>query len=300
MKKQILLFTVVAGMAAIVLTSGKNGAGFQKGYNSTGSETGLGNLNGCNATGCHGTTASTDITLSVELDSAGVPQNYYTPGGLYTIKLTGTNTSSTTYPKYGFQLSAIKGSTSVVTPVNAGTLQSTGLPTNVRFTAPTVNFVCSLVEHSNPLPATTLGGAQGGTYVVSFNWTAPVAGTGTVSLWGAINVCNDDNLSTGDKWNLNKKVLSEGVLSVPEMAADIKINAYPNPVTDKLHLQIQNASGTYKLNVFDISGKTVLATTIAVKGTNPVNINSANWAPGSYHVVLEKDGARKVIRVVKQ
>lgn len=303
MKKKSVLFIAVASMAAFMLTSGKNGSGFEKGYNATGSETGLGNINGCKASGCHGTTATPGITLALELDSNGVPQTYYMPGGVYTIKVKGTNTTTTTYPKFGFQVSCIKGSSAVSTPVNAGTMQSTGLPTNVRFTAPTVNFVCSLVEHSNPMPATTLGGGTGGTYVTSFNWIAPVAGTGTVSIWAALLASNDNTLETGDVWNTTKIIINEGIgtLGTHAPQAEISLKAYPNPVTDHVTLQVVNgAAGDYNVNVLDMMGRSVASKIITVNGTSETNISTGNWAPGTYHVVVTKDGSQKVITVVKQ
>jgi hypothetical protein len=303
MKKRILLFTLVAGIGTVVLTSGQNGAGAESGYNATGSETGHGNINGCKAAGCHGTTATTGITVKLELDSAGVPRHYYTPGITYTVKITGTNTTSAAnLTHFGFQVSCITGSSAVATPTNAGTFASTGLPSGVRYTpailTPTIQFVCNLIEHNTPIAATTGTGGTGTTYVESFQWTAPVAGTGTISFWGALNAVDFNHAVTGDFWNTTNLVVTEGhwsVTSVASIANEVSFKAYPNPVSNSLNLQSENA-GTYNVHVYDLNGR--IYANEQVSGLSSA-INTSNWTPGLYQVVLEKDGNRQVIPVVK-
>ncbi len=313
MKKQILLFTGIAGIAIVTLTSGQNGAGSESGYNCTGSETGLGNAKGCASTGasCHGTAGAptAGITLSIELDSAGVPTTHYKGGKTYTVKITGTNTTSNTLPKFGFQISCIKGTDSVTTPVNAGTFSAAGLPTNVRYTpailTPTALFAANVVEHSNPITATSGSGGSGTTYVESFSWTAPAAATGTVSFWLALNAVNDDGHATNaDKWNTAKAIISEwpSFLGVAETVPAYTLKAFPNPVTNNLHIEIGNATaGSYVLQVFDLNGRIVAQDNVSVSGGGQLtNINPSSWPPGIYQLAITKDGNQKVISVVKQ
>jgi hypothetical protein len=304
MKKRILLFTAVAGMATFMMTSGTNGAGNGKGYDCTGAETGLGNVSGCSASGCHGTTATTGITVAMELDSAGVATTHYVPGHTYTVKITGTNTTSNSLPIFGFQVSCIKGSTTLDTPVNAGTFATTGLPASVRYTAAQAgNFVCNVIEHGSPISATTGGGATGSTYVESFNWTAPAAGTGTISFWGCLMGCNGDNGRGGDFWNTTQITITErATTEVGSVTNEMKVTAYPNPTTTNLNVQLNNAqAGTYSLIVSDINGKSIVTDNITVNGTSSTtNINTSNWAAGVYHIVLQKEGFSKTISVVKK
>src|ERR1700753_1455192 len=119
MKKRILLFTAVAGIAIISLTSSDSGAGHGSGFDCTGAETANSNGAGCSKTGssCHSTAATAGIQVVLALDSAGTAITHYTPGVTYTLKITGTNTTSATLPKFGFQAACIKGSTAAGTPV---------------------------------------------------------------------------------------------------------------------------------------------------------------------------------------
>jgi type IX secretion system substrate protein len=313
MKKKILLFTGAALIAVMALTSGKNGAGHEAGYNCTGSETGLGNAKGCSSTGasCHGTAGSPTpgITVAVELDSAGIPTTHYKAGKTYTVKITGVNTTSNVLPKFGFQVSCIKGSDSVTTPVNAGTFASTGLPTNVRYTGailtPTAFFAANLVEHSDPITATSGAGGSGTTYAESFSWTAPAAATGTISFWAALNaVDGDDHAGATDKWNTAKAVISEwpSYLSIAETAPAFSIKAFPNPVSSNLNVQIDNAAtDSYTLYIFSLDGKIISNERAEVSGNNPmISIGTAGWTPGIYELVAAGGGNQQVIPIVKQ
>ena len=309
MKKKILLCTAVAGMAAAILTSGKNGAGAEKGYDCTGAETGLGNSSGCaTVAGCHGGSANSGLTLLLTLDSAGgVSTTHYIAGMTYTVTITGTNTTATTYDTFGFQVSCIEGSIAATTPNNAGTFQATGLPAHVRYTAApgSPDFVCNVIEHNDPIPATTGTGGTGTTYAASFTWTAPVGGTGVVSFWGAMNIAPggaDTGVSTGTIWNTTKLIVADWhATGIANVVNQISVTAFPNPVINNLSLQMDNAQpGIYSLEVFDINGKIVTTENIAVNATSHTStINASNWTPGTYHVVVEKDGSRQMIPVVK-
>jgi len=312
MKKKILLFTLVAGFSLAILTSGRNGAGAEKGYDCTGAETGLGNFTGCGgASGCHSTTASAGIAIGLELDSAGVPTTHYKGGMSYTVKITGTNNTTSTLTKFGFQVSCITGTTAVTTPTNAGTFASTGLPASVRYTAASLpsEFACNLIEHSDPIPATTGGGSTGSTYVESFPWTAPASGTGAVSFWGVLNAVlgvglDTNSASTSDLWNSTHIAIQEWTTpsSVANVMNNISVIAFPNPVSNTLQLQMdETTEGTYALQVFGMDGRMVANDNIAVSGKSyTTSLNTSNWTPGMYSIVLSKDGGRKVIAVVKQ
>lgn len=304
MKKTVITSILVGGISVIMLTSGKNGAGVESGYNATGSETGLGNTNGCKAGGCHGSTATTGITIAIELDSAGVATTHYVAGATYTVKITGTNTTSNSLPKYGFQVSCIKDTVAQVTPVNAGTFATTGLPAGVRHTAPVAsNFVCDLIEHSTPLAPTTGTGGTGTVYSTSFQWTAPASGTGPISFWAALNAVNNNNNVSGDDWNTTKLVVLERP-ATSEVASLSSINygtAFPNPVNNLLHLSLSNVhQGECTIRVFSIDGKIVTDRKMEITNAQQLDITTSLWAPGLYEVVIEQNDGRQIIPVVKQ
>jgi len=308
MKKKILLFAMVAGLGSLTISSWKTGAAFNVGAECTGAETGLSNPTGCSIGGssCHNTSATTGITVAIELDSAGIATAHYKGGMAYTIKITATNTTSNTLPAFGFQVGVIEGSTAVFTPMNAGTWTSTGLPTGVRYTpAVAGSFVVSVMEQSTPLSPTSGTGATGTTYVESLKWTAPVAGTGTISIWSAVNAVNNNGVQdAGDLWNTNHAVINEWPArsAVSNVVNNINIKVYPNPTINNLNLQFDNSqSGIYAIRVYDLSGRIIYNENLEVNGSGQlININTANWALGMYEVVMEKEGDRQIIPVVKQ
>jgi hypothetical protein len=307
MKKRILLFTAIAGMCYLIFCSYQTGPG-ANGYECTGAETDGGNPTGCSAgaSTCHGApnNPTASIGVSIALDSAGIPMHYYTGGVTYKVKITGTNGSTDSLPRFGIQMGAIKGTTTSATPVNAGTWSST-TPANTHYTPAGSFFLVNVVEHSSPLLPTTGTGRTGSTIVDSFTWTAPPAGTGLISIWGAVNAVNFNTVAdAGDLWNTAHIVIPEGraSLSVASVAEDMNIKAFPNPTTGNLNLHLDNAQpGAYALQVIGLNGSTFVNQNIEVNSVSQATvINTGNWAPGLYSVVVEKDGIRKTTLVVKQ
>lgn len=111
---------------------------------------------GNNCTSCHGGTATT----SVGLITSNIPASGYVPGTTY--QITATNTLSGS-GKYGFEVSPQNASGAQLGTLAAGT--GSKLVGNGKY-----------VTHSN---ATIANNAW------TFNWTAPVAGTGDVTFYGA-------------------------------------------------------------------------------------------------------------------
>lgn len=166
--------------------------GYKAGYAASGSGNGTGSR-GSSGCSCHGT--NNNLAVTMELDSAGVPVTSYVPGKSYTVKINAVNNGSTSYPKYGFQMSTVKATGAGTTSaVQAGTWTTT-LPTGVRAT--TLNSLNLIEQNALLLPASGTGG-NGTVYTQSIAWTAPVAGTGSIKLYGVLNGCNGNNNDTGD------------------------------------------------------------------------------------------------------
>ncbi len=301
MKKKILLFTAIAGMGYVIFTSATSGPA-RSGYDCTGAETACtgsyANPSGCAAAaGCHGSAATSTITATIELDSAGVAKTQYKPGVTYTVKITGNNGSSTTFTKYGFQLTSIKGAASAATVSNAGTW-STTVPTGTHLQAPGTYTLITIAEHSAPI---TMSGTS---FSQSFTWTAPATGTGTISFWGAANFVNNDGRANApDFWNTGSLVVTEMPASTTSIASTAtgSFKAFPNPVNNTLNLEFGNTeAGAYSVNVFDMSGKCISNQNIDATSANYVtSLNTSNWTAGIYNVVLENNGTRTVTSVVK-
>ncbi len=319
MKKRILLFTAVAGIGYLMFSSHSAGPAAHQ-YDCSGADvnTASGNPAGCSSGGgCHSSAATAGIGVVIELDSAGVVASstasgtgHYKPGFTYQVKITGTNTTSSSLPKWGFQVAATKGATAsstASTSINAGTLQSTGLPAGLSYwNAPgsSSTFYANVVGHNMRLSPASGTGGTGTTYIDSFTWTAPVSGTGIVSVFGALNAVNNNGgADNGDLWNTAQLVLNEitAPSAVASITGNISVTAYPNPVNNELNLQIDNAlPGAYSYQVFDVMGRNMGGGSIEMNAaSNKATINTSNWAYGTYNVVIEKDGVRQVTRVVK-
>lgn len=75
----------------------------------------------------------------------------------------------------------------------------------------------------------------------------------------------------------------------------VKVQAYPNPVTDLL--KINTSSNAKTISVFDISGKNILTQT-ANSSNNEVNMSKVT--PGTYVVVIETETGKESIKVIKK
>jgi Secretion system C-terminal sorting domain/Reeler domain len=293
MKKKFLLFSVLGGLSVCVLSSSHSGVGISQGYDCTGAETGLGNSAGCS---CHGGSATSTVIVNIALDSAGVPTTHYKAGMTYNVVLTSTNSLSLS--KFGFQLGCITGTAAVTTPTNAGTFDTTGLPTSTRYTAASSgNFVLNMIEQSN-----TITGSAG-TFVDSFSWTAPAAGTGAVSFWAVVNAVNGNGGTSGDKWNTNSAAINEWVIptSVANVANSTDVKVFPVPFNDVLNVSFAGVdAGDYTVSVFDLSGAIRHIQVVNVTGaTYQVAVPVSELAHGVYQVVIAGENFRKVVSAVK-
>ena len=201
MKKKLILLPLFLGIVYCVISAYSAGPGATAGLERTGA---TGTI-GCGGGGCHGTSATSAIAVSIELDTVGgTPVTHYYGGGSYLIKISGVDNvtgSTSSLPRFGFQLTAVKASgAGTSSAVMAGTFGST-LPTDCRNS--TVSSL-NIIEHNTQIPSTTGSGAGSGatTYSESIPWTAPAAGTGSVTLFGVINAVNYDGAASGaDNWN---------------------------------------------------------------------------------------------------
>ena len=198
MKKNIILIPLLGLLLYVCFSSNKYGYGATSGAPLVNGAVGSG---GCS---CH--SSSTSISVSVQLLNGTTPVTTYVPGATYKLKITGTNGSSSTLPYFGFQACIVKasgaGSSSAVGVGTLGTPPSTN--THV-FTAGSGSGIQVFEHFSSTFGDGAInsgaGGGSGTVYVDSINWTAPVAGTGNVVLYGILNAVNHDGGSGGDLYN---------------------------------------------------------------------------------------------------
>lgn len=173
MKKRLLTLGVI--MATVLLV-------FSSSYlvsSPDGAPSGVSNdpsSGSANCTNCHSGTATIPATTVANI-TTNIPAAGYTPGVTYTITATVNYAGRT---RFGFQVS----------PQNAagtklGTLINTGNQTK-------------LVGSGKYVTQTQAGNSGTGTKTWTFNWVAPVAGTGTVTFYGSLMAANNNGGTSGD------------------------------------------------------------------------------------------------------
>ena len=278
--KRILLLSLGAGMSALIFSSYASGPWQAGHYNRTGI---AGTVANCSTGGCHSAnTSNTTVSIQV-LNPANQPVSSYTPGAVYTITITGSNTSS--LPKFGFQSTCVKMGTSA----QAGTFSATG-SVSVRNSTP------NLVEHNTPISG------SGGNYTASYTWTAPPAGTGSVTVHAILNAVNGNGSDNGDQPNVAKvDTLTEtpGTTGVNAMAT-LKMDVFPNPALNILHISLGALPhAACRISVLDMAGRVVKRESVnAVNGD--ARINTESLQPGQYAMIVEQGGQRYVATFSKQ
>ena len=207
MKKWFLL-AFFGAVATAIVYSYSSGAAANAGVDGTKASGGNGGCGSCHNSG-------TTDGPKVELDLAGVAVTSYTPGTVYTVKISGTNGSTTSLRYLGFQFTIVKASgAGSGSAVDAGTW---GTPTgNIQVTTPANSGLPeTIVEQSSPIAASPTTGANGATYTASLTWTAPAAGTGTVMLYGVVNELSSQSTS---KYQVASSVTITEATSAPQVA----------------------------------------------------------------------------------
>ena len=210
------------------------------------------------ATTCHGSGTGT-ITVS------GFPSSYE-PGKSYTVSVQHTGGSTIA----NFNASTRKGTTSTI----AGS-----------FAALSKTALYTVAEYENGIRA-----SSNNIDAATFTWTAPAAGTGTVSLYLSG--------SQGTKSGPNTKI----VLSSTEQSASAvhETNAaparygleqnFPNPFNPSTEITYQLPSeGHVLLTVHNVLGKEIASVVNGVEnaGTHTIRFNAASLAGGIYFYRLQ-------------
>ncbi len=268
MKKYLIsIFTVLALLVVLVVTDNHNTvtayqSGAPAGY--TGSP---GDKFNCIT--CHSGTASSQSGLI----TSTIPLVGYTPGDTYTITASITTANVV---KYGFEVSAQN-----VAGAKKGTLSV--------ISSSQTQLVGSGKYITHRLAGT---GATDGSRTWTFNWTAPIAGTGDVTFYGAFNSTNNDGGSNGDKITLSQMLVHESpTAAVHEPAAEQYVNVFPNPAASFVTITPLSASASLSLvSVYDLSGRKVMEEAF---NSGPVTLNIQSLESGIY--ILNMNMGDKVL-----
>ncbi len=81
-----------------------------------------------------------------------------------------------------------------------------------------------------------------------------------------------------------------------DLVVGSKISVFPNPVSDKVNLKIEDLRGVANVQVFDIYGKMVMQQTTSRMNTS---LNMASLSAGIYMIKVMNDGKESVLKIVK-
>jgi hypothetical protein len=288
-----LAYTIFFGILLLVVSLGnKNGrASTPPGAGNTGAPGDEALPNGtpivCNS--CHTTGGANPITSSTTisvLDANSNPVTSYIPGQQYTARVS-VNTLTGSPARWGFQMIALK---------DAGNTDLDGFsdqnPNNYKIA--TVNSTGrTYAEHDN---ASTSN-------VFNVTWTAPAAGTGSVTFYAAGNAVNNNGLNNGDGASFSNLKLTEGSVSSTQNpdAERIGLRLWPNPATSVVNISVNLLqAGDYRLSLHDLSGRLVWESNQALSaGENLLNIPVAEMEAGLYFATLSGGGIAANVKVVK-
>jgi hypothetical protein len=225
---------------------------------------------------CHTGTA----TSQTGLITTTIPVTGYIPGQTYTVTAT---ISDATSVKFGFEISPQRTNGALT-----GTMILTE-PTRTKFVFGTGN---KYITHQ-----TAGTSAPGHTATWTFNWTAPATGTGSFTFYGAFNISNSNLASSGDRVVLSTLPVTEDISAGMETLADgSSFAAYPNPVSDKLVVTLQNQKHNAFIQLCDLTGSIIKSVAVA-ELTNELNF--ADLPSGIYFLRLASGDAIYTKRIVK-
>jgi hypothetical protein len=236
---------------------------------------------------CHsGTSYGTVTALIAVTDATNTVVTSYTPGMTYTVTIT-INKTAGTPAGYGFQWVAVKASDNAT---SAGTPTATQASTAVH-----TNGGRQYVEQT----------ARITTNIVTFNWTAPATGTGSVKMYavglGVNGNGNDGGTDTGSA--SSNITLTEMVVATDNIAQSISgLKIFPNPVANMLNLQVAaTVEGKCTVEIADISGRIVKSqNAILTAGTTTLQMPVDALITGIYAVRILRGNEIVGATLIKQ
>lgn len=210
---------------------------------------------GTNCTSCHAGTAITSGTNWNDINISGLPATGYVPGTVYTLTVSGGAAATS---KNGFQVTCLTASNANAGSIAAGTGTTTSISGGRTY-----------ISHST---------SNSGTW--SFNWTAPIAGSGTVTFYTCYNATNSNSGTGGDAVYTKTFALSQAANNLP--TAVITASSTTICVGDTLYLSGSGLNNPTGYSWVFINSNPTSATTKDVKlvyttaGNRQVRLTTSN------------------------
>ena len=231
----------------------------------------------CATSNCHAGNASVSL---MQIISSNVPAAGYIGGQTYTITAA---CAQMGINKYGFQISPQAANGALVG--------------QLIITSPTTTKIVSnkYVTHT----ASGTAGTGGKTW--SFNWVAPIAGTGDVTFYGAFNFANNSGTSSGDIIRTNTLLITEDQTTIgiaPVNGDKLAAILYPNPIQSEATLRINLESQEIVIaKILSLNGQ-LIAEPMEFFGTPGINDFAfqvpSNLTTGTYKLMVTAGNAASV------
>ena len=240
----------------------------------------------CGSSSCHRDGAFSPVTASIAIsDPAGGEITEYEPGKLYNVTLD--IVAGAGNPQgYGFQLTSLDGAND-----NAGSYSNTSA--GVQVSSASAVGGREYVEHDGVHP----------TGEVTFDWTAPAAGTGDVTFYFNGNAVNDNGNTLGDNAAGPQSVTITEMAGTSTAIGDIDdlavaLDLFPTVASSQVQIQIEGLQGSFTAELFSMNGQRLQS---VVSSSALTSIDVTDLAPGTHLVrVTTEDGRAGTRRFVKQ
>lgn len=230
--------------------------------------------NTCARIGCHaGGPAPTNQVVSL---TGNIPVAGYTPGETYDMTITMSNGGS----KFGFSLSPQSPQGALL-----GTLIASGAGTTLNGAG------------GKYLTHTAMGNSGSGTKSWSFEWTAPAAGAGDVTFYGAYNFANNNGTNSGDVIVTHTAVFIENITTSVTESVVHKLEIFPNPVEDHINIRLADVDEVIMITLMGVDGRTVIQERHTQNNIR-INLQGRTVPSGLYLLSIERGSERTVRKVM--
>ncbi|MEQ8909658.1 MAG: choice-of-anchor V domain-containing protein [Vicingaceae bacterium] len=257
--QSIFLLSLALISIKVLLSSSSQGRANAANSGNTGAPSESQVCGSCHTGGSFGAT-----TYQIQLlDNSNNPVNSYVPGSVYTLRGSYNTPIGNNAPtRYGFQVVSLIDN-------NNATYNAWSSPSANAQIASAANGR-SYTEHDGP--------SASNSYTVS--WTAPPAGSGSVTFYSAANGVNLNGGTRGDNGYSDQLTITENTsTSLAETKQAEVVNFYPNPVKETLFLTTTQLLNT-ELVIYDLSGSKVKS--IALNANQKESVDMSQLSKGIY------------------
>lgn len=267
-KKVLICLSVLVGGIAYFTPDSYHS--FSNANGSPGSSTGSPGDNGATCRSCHsGATA----TVRDNVITTDIPAGGYTPGTTYNITVTASESGRS---KFGFE---------IVSETAAKLRRG-------KFVA---GAGTKTLSSGSRLTHTLSGTSGSNSKTWTFTWTAPIAGTGAITFYGAFNAANSNNNDSGDNiYTFTSGSIPESTgNSVSEYIEGLNngLSVFPNPAEDFINITSTATKPAKTAEIYSITGML-----IGKEEISNAKVDVSKLATGAYILKTELG----IVRFVKK